>query len=118
MFAKVRGFTLIELILVVAIIVICAMVIAPLFCSRGSSEKAEQSAREFYGKLYPDFSGIVIVCTGSDSDSDGYMTCSGRGTNDKGVKQSLPVLSCAGGGLSGFSRQTMGCKETAIIHRK
>ncbi len=112
-----NGFTLIELMVVIAILGIAAAVVIPwlgnLGSIRGSQEKAEANARAYYAKMYDEYKSVVVSCASSDSDGDGYVSCSGRGTKTEGGdKVSLPAIQCGGGGIAAAQRGVNSCKPT------
>ncbi len=104
-----KGYTLIELIIVVAIIVIIAAIFIPRFMgdSKETQETAQQAMIEYVTHLRPDLNNWgEPQCTRRDTNGDGYVTCSISGINKKGEYQII-AAECAAGWTT-FGNE--GCK--------
>lgn len=101
-----KAYTLIEVIVVVVIVLILGTVVFRGCSNRGPA--AEESMREYIGKLYPGREIIGIACTNVDTDGDGYISCTATIDTDNGpnVVERQINAQCATGILSVNS----GCK--------
>jgi len=88
-----KGFTLIELIIIIAIFGITAAVLVPMFIG-DIKEEAEAGMLNYVSILYPNFSDIKCNCTGKDSDGDGYVRCSATGLDNRTEKREMIVAEC------------------------
>ena len=93
------GFTLIELIIVIAIIGILAAVVLPLFTS-GQNVKAtaERSMKEHVQGLYPS-EDVRAQCASRDTDGDGYVRCTATYALSSGERKEI-TAECATGVFS------------------
>lgn len=106
-----KAFTLIELIVVVAIVaILIALVVGGVRGCAGRGAVAEDSMREYVGKLYPGREIIGVACTNIDSDGDGYISCTATIDTDSGpsVVERQINAQCA----TGFLSFNSGCKAT------
>lgn len=115
-----HGFTLIELMVVIAIIGIIAVFVLPLVGNvgniRGSGAEASIAAKAYYTNQYPEYSDFRVTCAGSDSQGDGYISCSGRGMKrESDTWANLSPIQCAGGGLAAMQRGASGCKQAGVV---
>ena len=106
-----KAFTLIELLVVVAIVaIVIALVFGAVRGCAGRGAAAEDSMREYVGKLYPGREIIGVACTNVDSDGDGYISCTATIDTDNGpnVVERQINAQCA----TGFLSFNSGCKAT------
>ena len=87
-----KGFTLIELMIVVAILGILVAVIWSFVGGRGSSEKATLAAHSWCQEM--GYQAEKVNCAGNDSDQNGYVSCTVR---TSGASSQLISLECASG---------------------
>ena len=70
-----KGFTLIEIMMVVAVIALIGAVVVGISCRSAVSSKgeAERSAKAWAAQLGGEVTGVN--CTRNDTDGDGYVSC-------------------------------------------
>lgn len=106
-----KAFTLIELVIAVLIVgILIAVVVTGVRGCAGRGAAAEDSMREYVGKLYPGRDIIGVSCTNVDSDGDGYISCVATIDSDNGpeVVEKQIAAQCA----TGFLSFNSGCKPT------
>lgn len=106
-----KAFTLIELVVLVSIVfIVIAMIVIGLRGCTGRATAAEDSMRNYIGKLYPDREIIGVVCTNVDTDGDGYVSCTATIDTDNGpsVVERQINAQCA----TGFLSWNSGCKAS------
>lgn len=104
-----KAFTLIELVVVVVIVfIVIALIVGGVRGCTGRGAAAEDSMREYIGKLYPGREIIGVACTNVDSDGDGYISCTATVDTDNGpnVVERQINAQCA----TGFLSWNSGCK--------
>lgn len=79
-----------------------------LLCACGDVEVAKGYARSYASDL--GYSVIGVACTGTDSDGDGYISCTVRVKDDEPL-----ILQCASGSAASF---TAGCKAVQTFKVK
>lgn len=105
-----KAFTLIEILVVVAIVaILIAVVIGGARGCAGRGAAAEDSMREYVGKLYPGREIIGVSCTNVDTDGDGYISCTATIDTDNGpeVVERQINAECA----TGFLSFNSGCRQ-------
>lgn len=105
-----KAFTLIELIVVVAIVLVLVLLVVGGVRGCTGRGAAEDSMREYVGKLYPGREIIGVACTNIDSDGDGYISCTATIDTDNGpnIVERQINAQCA----TGFLSFNSGCKAT------
>lgn len=92
-----RGFTLIELIIAIAIIVILLTSLFPFVFNKISRSDVGASMRGFVSNLYPELSEVKISASDRDSDHNGYYSCTATGLDENGERKTI-VAECDGRG--------------------
>lgn len=116
---KNKGFTLIELMISVAIIGIIAIVIATLFfrgCSSaltGDKETAVSNMRTFAQEM--GWKMLGGTCVDTDSDGDGYISCTVSIQGGEGQAPVEKALLCASGAILA---RTGGCKLAQGVYQQ
>lgn len=76
---KRNGFTLMELILILAIIMVIVGVALPLFMNKSDYCDIESSMNNYMKNLHEGIVKVKVQCSNRDSDHDGYYRCTATG---------------------------------------
>ena len=115
------GFTLVELLIVIAIVCILLSIVGSAFggCdaitgfARERRARAENDAKSYVQQLHPSYTNTRALCQSTDSDNDGYVTCTvistvnGTDTPEEGIE-------CRASVYFDFAR---GCRPMRTIMR-
>lgn len=77
----IKGFAVLVFLLV--LVVGPAMMFRGCLFSDTIQANAEHSAHTWIGEMFPEAQDVHIVCQGTDSDGNGYVTCSARIDNER-----------------------------------
>ena len=80
-----KGFTLIELMVVIFIIAILIAIVGGKIAgwTNVDKEACEYSMIQYVKTIDPSLYNVTASCSNKDSDGNGYVRCTGAGTNSK-----------------------------------
>lgn len=110
-----RGYTLVELLIIFSIVAIFVAMVGGLVSSCGFvsgptvENRANEDAVSFVHQMRPEMNDVRAMCQTTDSDGDGYVTCTISGTVN-GVRE-MDSVDCRASFLTNYQR---GCRLTRI----
>lgn len=110
-----KGYTLVELLIIVTIVGVFVALFAGMVGSCGLisgptvENRANEDAVSFVHQMRPEMSEVRAVCQPTDSDGDGYVTCTISGTVN-GVRE-MDSVDCRASFITEYQR---GCRFTRI----
>ena len=102
-----KGFTLVELMIVVVVV----FVVAAVLYADEARKRADSDALTYIRELHPDWTELHAVCQSSDSDNDGYVSCTVAAKDSAGSPRDLP-LECRHSIFLDYAR---GCRPMRAI---
>jgi hypothetical protein len=102
-----KGFTLGELM----IVVLSVFVFASVIVADKARKRAEYDATNYIHELHPEWTEIRAVCQSTDSDGDGYVSCTATAKGSADALRELP-LECR---HSVFFNYARGCRPLRVV---
>lgn len=111
------GFTLVELIIVLGIVVVIGSMFLNCDAATGFADerraRAENDAKTYVHELHPSWTNTRALCQSTDSDNDGYVTCTVISTAN-GVDTPEEGIECR---ASVYFDYVRGCRPMRTIMR-
>jgi len=114
-FGSPRGFTFVEMMIVIIIVGVFVSILG-VGCSSclyadEARKRADSDALNYIRELHPDWTDVHAVCQSTDSDHDGYVSCTVAAKDSAGSPRDLP-LECRHSVFFNYSR---GCRPVRAI---